>query len=176
MSKLKNYQAWKLKKLSNPVFAANYLNEIEKSSPELVLSAIQNVVRAREVSAIAKEAGVAREHIYRAFTEQGNPTISTFREVLKAVGVKFHFEPIELSIPPFSPPSPTQNNAEQGSMSGTSQVPEFGVFGEGNDNGLNSVVVDQDMFDFMGGMGQSRKAPRSSEYGREREERQSAFA
>ena len=107
MTKLRDYQSWKLKKLGNPIFAAHYLNEIERSSPELVLAAIKNVVRAREVSTVAKEAGVARENIYRAFSEQGNPTVSTFREVLKAVGVKFYFKPvIEDSATP-TPPVPT---------------------------------------------------------------------
>jgi probable addiction module antidote protein len=104
MTKLRDYQSWKLKKLSNPTFAAHYLNEVEDSSPELVLAAIQNVVRAREVAAVAKEARVARENIYRAFSEKGNPTMTTFREVLKAVGVKFHFEPIEQATPA---PTPT---------------------------------------------------------------------
>lgn len=92
MSKLRDYQSWKLKKLSNPTFAANYLNEIEKTSPELVLAAIQNVVKAREVASVAREAGVARENIYRAFSEQGNPTVTTFRDVLRAVGIKITFE------------------------------------------------------------------------------------
>jgi probable addiction module antidote protein len=108
MTKLRDYQSWKLKKLGNPIFAAHYLNEIERSSPELVLAAIKNVVRAREVSAVAKEAGVVRENIYRAFSEQGNPKFSTFTEVLKAVGVKIHFEPIiEVSATPTPPVTTT---------------------------------------------------------------------
>jgi probable addiction module antidote protein len=104
MSKLRDYQSWKLKKLSNPKFAALYLNEIEKSSPELVLAAIQNVVRARAVTTVAKEAGVARENIYRAFSEQGNPTATTFREVLRAVGIGIKFEALEDAEEPATPP------------------------------------------------------------------------
>jgi len=99
MTRLRDYQSWKSRKLGNPIFAAHYLSEIERSSPELLLTAIKNVVQAREVSAVAKEAGVARENIYRAFSEQGNPTMTTFREVLKAVGVKFIFGAIDESAP-----------------------------------------------------------------------------
>src|SRR5215469_7355530 len=118
MNRLRDYKSWKIQKLSDPTIAASYLNEVTNSSPELILSAIKNVVQAREVSAVAKEAGIARENIYRAFSEEGNPTITTFREVLKAVGVKFHFEAIEPSTPA---PSPTEPSPPTGLGFGQSQ-------------------------------------------------------
>jgi len=167
MSKLRNYQAWKLKKLGNPIFAANYLNEIENSSPELVLAAIQNVVRAREVSAVAKEAGVARENIYRAFTEQGNPTVATFREVLRAVGVKFHFEPIVNAVS--SPTRPQSFSGQAISLSAHAlEQSASGPLGSSDKEasithlGVPYLVCSKPS---LGGVGQQKKTIRS-EHGR----------
>jgi probable addiction module antidote protein len=165
MTRLRNYQAWKLKKLNNPVFAAHYLNEIKESSPELILSAIQNVVRAREVSTVAKEAGVARENIYRAFTEQGNPTFTTFWEVLKAVGVKFNFEPFTRTVPLPSPPQPSPIQAGLGSAQ-ISKLSTPGSLGGLNRDTLVSFYhhVNSNTPEFARGIGQQRK-PMGSEHG-----------
>jgi probable addiction module antidote protein len=173
MTKLRDYRAWKLRKLANPRFAAHYLNEIEHSSPELILSAIQNVVRARDVSTVAKEAGVARENIYRAFTEQGNPTFTTFWEVLKAVGVKFHFEPIETTS---SLASPLQLSIPAGL--GNPDKPEqskrgmLGSLGEGKVLAVPYMAHAMgDESDFLGESGQQAMALRRY-YGREQEANQ----
>jgi probable addiction module antidote protein len=166
MTKLHNYQAWKLKKLNNPIFAAHYLNEIKDSSPELILSAIQNVVRARDVSTVAKEAGVARENIYRAFTEQGNPTFTTFWEVLKAVGVKFNFEPITIMAPVPNPsqPSPSQGGLNSSQLSNQSSASSLGGLGSSNGDVLVGVYrVNVKAPEFARGIGQQRKPMRSED-------------
>jgi probable addiction module antidote protein len=167
MTKFGDYQAWKLKKLSNPTFAAHYLNEIEKSSPELVLVAIQNVVRAREVSTVAKEAGVARENIYRAFSEQGNPTVATFREVLKAVGVKIHFEPIVVdhaaSLLPLEPTVTGLTSAEPSQPGKSDLLNSFGGVSQ-----FGYLSFDTNSSQLQSGIGQPKKANRS-EYGRVQE-------
>jgi len=143
------------------VFAAHYLNEIEESSPELVLSAIQNVVRAREVSAVAKEANVARENIYRAFTHEGNPTYATFRDVLKAVGVKCNFEPIEktTSSPTLPYPQAGMNSISMGgqSLGGPSS-------GDAEEEALAGLRLAYTNPELLAGMGEQRKTVRS-EYG-----------
>lgn len=160
MTKLRNYEVWKLRKLSNPIFAAHYLNEVEKSSPELVLSAIQNVVRAREVRAVAQEAGVARENIYRAFSEEGNPTFTTFRDVLKAVGVKFHFEPLEeLPSPMSAHPLPETGlsslHSEQRAASLLASLEE-------ETPGPRLAYVNPNPPQFLTGIGQQKKPLRSA--------------
>jgi len=83
-----DYQAWKLRKLGNPKFAADYINEAAKDSPAMLLKALKNVAQAREVAAVAKEAGVARENLYRAFSAEGNPTYDTLTSVLNVLGLR----------------------------------------------------------------------------------------
>lgn len=83
-----DYQPWKLQKLANPKFAADYLNEAAKDSPAMLLTALKNVAQAREVTSVAKEAGIARENLYRAFSAQGNPTYDTLNSVLTVLGLR----------------------------------------------------------------------------------------
>lgn len=60
----------------------------EDGDPAIIKNAIANVVRARGMTAMAKEAGVARETLYKAFTENGNPTLDTLMKVTKALGLR----------------------------------------------------------------------------------------
>jgi probable addiction module antidote protein len=44
---------------------------------------------------VAKLAGIQRETLYRAFSEQGNPTFETLSSVLCALGMKLSIAPSE---------------------------------------------------------------------------------
>jgi len=46
------------------------------------------VARARGMTAIAREAGVTREALYKALSERGDPRLSTLLGVLKALGIR----------------------------------------------------------------------------------------
>jgi probable addiction module antidote protein len=72
-----------------------YLEEVfEEGDPEHMAVAIGNVARARNMSAIAKDSGLTRETIYRAFSKDGNPTLSTLSSVVKALGFQLSIKPI----------------------------------------------------------------------------------
>ena len=43
--------------------------------------------------AVATEAGITRESLYRTLSSNGNPTLKTLLAVLKAVGMKLSVEP-----------------------------------------------------------------------------------
>ena len=43
--------------------------------------------------AVAAEAGISRESLYRTLSAKGNPTLKTLLAVLKAVGMKLSVEP-----------------------------------------------------------------------------------
>lgn len=103
----KDHQAWLIEKLTDPARAADYLNAAHEDSPEMFLEALRDVAQARQMAKVAREAGITRESLYRATSEIGNPTLETFREVLKAVGVKFHFEPITEAFIASTPPVST---------------------------------------------------------------------
>lgn len=45
------------------------------------------------LGAVAAEAGISREALYRALSPKGNPTLKTLLAVLKAVGMKLSVEP-----------------------------------------------------------------------------------
>lgn len=60
----------------------------EDGDPAVIRSAFGDVVRARGMTALAKDAGVSRETLYKAFSEGGNPTLDTLLKVTKALGVR----------------------------------------------------------------------------------------
>jgi len=45
------------------------------------------------LGAIASDAGISRESLYRALSPKGNPTLKTLLAVLKAVGMRLSVEP-----------------------------------------------------------------------------------
>ncbi len=47
------------------------------------------------LGAVAAEAGISRESLYRSLSPKGNPTLKTLLAVLKAVGLRLSVEPEE---------------------------------------------------------------------------------
>lgn len=88
-----SFQSWRQSKLADPLNAASYLNAAIEDSPEMFLKALRNVAQARQMSQVARDAGVTRESLYRATSEIGNPTLETFISVLRALHLKIVIEP-----------------------------------------------------------------------------------
>jgi len=61
-----------------------------------VAQALGVIARARGMSEVAREAGVTREALYRALSEDGDPRLTTLLGVARALGVTLtaHVEPI----------------------------------------------------------------------------------
>ena len=72
---------------------AMYLEEVMETDPDMLASALGDVARARGMSDLARQTGLARESLYQALSETGNPTYSTLRKVLDAFGVQFRIVP-----------------------------------------------------------------------------------
>jgi probable addiction module antidote protein len=53
-----------------------------------IRSALGNVAKARGMTGLSKETGVAREALYKALGKDGNPTLDTLLAVTRALGVK----------------------------------------------------------------------------------------
>ena len=51
-----------------------------------IASALGVVVRAKGMTKIAKETGLAREQLYKSLSATGNPTLETTLAVMKAIG------------------------------------------------------------------------------------------
>jgi len=60
--------------------------------PTFVAKAIGDVARARGMSQIARDAGITREGLYKALSEEGNPSFGTVLKVLSALGLRLHVE------------------------------------------------------------------------------------
>ncbi len=60
----------------------------EDGDPSVITHALGAVARAKGMSQLARDAGVTREALYKALTPNGDPRLSTFLGVLKALGMK----------------------------------------------------------------------------------------
>jgi probable addiction module antidote protein len=67
----------------------------EDGDPDLIKTALGNIARARGMTAIAKEAGVTRETLYKALSEEGDPRLSTLIGVINAMGFRLSIAPRE---------------------------------------------------------------------------------
>jgi probable addiction module antidote protein len=93
MTKTTSYRESLLTALADPIEASAYLNAALEDSPQAFLKALKNVAQARQMSKVAKDAGIQRETLYRSFSEQGNPTFETLSSVLAALGMKLSISP-----------------------------------------------------------------------------------
>ena len=85
--------------------AAEYFNDAESQAelladafetgdPTYIAHALGVVARARGMTAVAKDAGVTREALYKALSEKGDPRLSTLLGVTKALGLQLNVKPI----------------------------------------------------------------------------------
>ena len=75
--------------LDSPQAIAAYIEAaLEEGDPALLTYALGVVARARGMTQLARDAGVTREALYKALSLNGDPKLSTFFGVMKALGVK----------------------------------------------------------------------------------------
>jgi probable addiction module antidote protein len=58
----------------------------------LIRAALGDIARARGMTFVARETGLARESLYKALSPEGNPEFTTVMKVIKALGFKLHVE------------------------------------------------------------------------------------
>jgi probable addiction module antidote protein len=75
--------------LDSPEAIAAYIEAaFEDGEPALITHALGVVARAKGMSQLARDAGVTREALYKALTADGDPKLSTFIGVMKALGMR----------------------------------------------------------------------------------------
>jgi probable addiction module antidote protein len=75
--------------LDTPQRVALYLEAaFEDGDPALIAAAIGDAARARGMTEIAQETGLAREALYRALSDTGNPEFATVLKVLRVLGLR----------------------------------------------------------------------------------------
>ncbi|KHL70967.1 hypothetical protein SF06_03770 [Pseudomonas flexibilis] len=61
---------------------------METGDAAYIAKALGIVAKARGMSELAKETGLAREQLYKSLSEGGNPTLKTFLAVVRALGLE----------------------------------------------------------------------------------------
>lgn len=75
--------------LDSPESIAAYLEAaFEDGDPALIAAALGDIARAMGMTQLANSAGVTREALYKALSATGDPRLSTFLGVMKALGIK----------------------------------------------------------------------------------------
>ena len=57
-----------------------------------IARALGDIARAKKMSRVARAAGLSRESLYKALSEDGNPSLATVLKVAKALGLRLHAE------------------------------------------------------------------------------------
>jgi probable addiction module antidote protein len=57
-----------------------------------IARALGDIARAKGMSQVARDAGLSRESLYRALSENGDPSFATALKVARALGVRLHAE------------------------------------------------------------------------------------
>lgn len=65
--------------------------------PASVVNALGNIARARGMTMVAKEAGLARESLYRSLAVDGNPEFATVLKVIAALGLRLEASKARIS-------------------------------------------------------------------------------
>ena len=82
--------------LRTPEEMAAYLDAWLTDAPEDakgIARALGDVARAKGMTQVARDAGLSREGLYRALSEDGNPSFATVLKVARSLGVRLHSEP-----------------------------------------------------------------------------------
>ncbi len=83
--------------LRTPEEMAAYLDAWLVEAPDDtagIARALGDIARAKGMSQVARDAGLSRESLYKALSENGNPSFATVLKVAKALGVQLHAEAI----------------------------------------------------------------------------------
>jgi len=96
MSKLTRYDSADYLKTEEDIAA--YLDAVMAEGggdPAFIMRALGVVARARNFSQIARDAGITREGLYKALSENGNPSFATVSKIVSALGLHIKFLPTE---------------------------------------------------------------------------------
>jgi probable addiction module antidote protein len=66
---------------------------MEGHDPKHIARALGDVARSKGMSEIAKKSGLGQQALYRALSEDGNPTLETLLGILDALGLQLTVQP-----------------------------------------------------------------------------------
>ena len=75
--------------LTSEEMMAEYLSlALEDENPEVFITALGNIAKAKGMAQIAKDSGLSRESLYKALRSGSKLRYETVQKILKALGVK----------------------------------------------------------------------------------------
>ncbi len=84
------------KGLDSPEAIAIFMADImESGDPSVIAGGIGEVAKASGMTTLSRMTGISREHLYKSFSETGNPTLKSLNAVLQALGVQLSAKPIK---------------------------------------------------------------------------------
>jgi probable addiction module antidote protein len=82
--------------LTSPEAQAELLSDaMETGDAGYIANSLGVIARARGMTEVARDAGITREALYRALSEDGDPRLTTLLGVIRALGFKFTVAPAE---------------------------------------------------------------------------------
>jgi probable addiction module antidote protein len=89
-----SYDETLLPLLKDPLEAAAFIEAvIEMEDPAALVVALRKVAQAHGMTEVARRASVGDKTLFRALSENGNPTLETVHKVLHAVGLRLSVVP-----------------------------------------------------------------------------------
>ena len=84
-----SYDDYIVKSMKDPAEAAAYIEAVmELDDPAALLVALRHVAKAHGMAEVARRADVGDKTLFKALSENGNPTLTTIYKVLHAVGLR----------------------------------------------------------------------------------------
>lgn len=75
--------------IDTPEAVAAYLEAaFEDGDPQIIAATLGDIARSKGMALIAERTGLSREALYRSLSADGNPRLTTFLGVLKAIGLR----------------------------------------------------------------------------------------
>jgi probable addiction module antidote protein len=92
----KSYDAFLLEELRDPELAAEYLSTAaEEGSAEQLVIALRTVAEANGgLGAVTERTQLNHQAMYKALSNEGNPTLTTLLAILRAVNLNLTFTPL----------------------------------------------------------------------------------
>jgi len=98
---MRNFREYVKEKLKEPEEAISYLNtaleEYEKDrDTKAFLLTLHTVTEVRGgITQLAKKTNLNRQHLYKALSNRGNPSLNTLESILRGLGFRLSIVPLE---------------------------------------------------------------------------------
>ena len=69
--------------------------EEDPADGTVICSVLSAIAKTKGMSALARDTGLNRGHLYEALSENGNPSLATVMKVARALGLRLRLEPVE---------------------------------------------------------------------------------